>query len=147
MKKVERYSRGTAYHEAGHAIVAWSFGLQVGPIHVQADDASGDALIGPTDHLTLVEQIAVCAAGYTAENVFDHRHPNRLAAACDHTRIRKLLEDSRITEGPEAQTLRLKGGNCAGDILLAHKDRVVRLAEKLVQDGSVDAAEFLRLMR
>jgi Peptidase M50B-like len=90
MKKVERYSRGTAYHEAGHAIVAWSFGLQVGTIHVQADDASGDALIGPTDHLTLVEQIAVCAAGYTAENVFDHRHPNRLAAACDQTRIRKL---------------------------------------------------------
>ena len=139
--------RGTAFHEAGHAVVGWSFGLQVGTIHVLPDDASGGARIGPADHLTLVEQIAVCAAGYTAENVFGHPHTNRLAAACDHTRIRKLLEDSAIAEGPEAQTLRLKGADCAGEILLAHEARVIRLAEKLVQDGSVDDAEFLRLMR
>jgi hypothetical protein len=36
--------------------------LQVGTIHALADDASGGAQIGPTDHLSLVEQIAVCAA-------------------------------------------------------------------------------------
>jgi hypothetical protein len=147
MKHAERYPRGTAYHEAGHAIVAWSFGLQVGTIHVMADDGSGGAQIGPTNHLCLVARIAVCVAGYTAENVFGHPHTNRLAAACDHTRIRKLLEDSGIAEGDEAVALRLKGVNCAGETFLAHKDRVIRLAEKLVQDGCVDDAEFLRLMR
>ena len=147
MKRAERYPRGTAYHEAGHAIVAWSFGLQVGTIHVMADDGSGGAQIGPTNHLTLVEQIAVCAAGYTAENVFGHPHTNRLAAACDHTRIRKLLEDGGIAEGPEAQTLRLKGANLADEILRAHEAKVIRLAEKLAQNGSVDGIGFLRLMR
>jgi hypothetical protein len=41
MKQVDQYPRGTAYHEAGHAIVAWSFDVEVGTIHVMADDASG----------------------------------------------------------------------------------------------------------
>jgi ATP-dependent Zn protease len=71
----ERYQRGTAYHEAGHAVVAWSLGLEVGTISVLADDASGGVQIGSADHLNLVEEIAVCAAGYTAENTFDyHTH-------------------------------------------------------------------------
>jgi hypothetical protein len=80
MTKNERYLCGTAYHKAGHAVVAWSFGLQVGTISVLADDASGGALIEPADHLDLTQQIAVCAADYTAENVFGHHTLNRLAA-------------------------------------------------------------------
>jgi hypothetical protein len=75
----ERYPRGTAYHEAGHAVVAWSFGLQVGTISVLADDASGSTQIAPAGHLGLVEQIAVCAAGYTAEKTFDY--PTHYCAA------------------------------------------------------------------
>jgi hypothetical protein len=147
MKHAERYPRGTAYHEAGHAVVAWSLGLQVGSIYVVADDASGGAQIDESaNHLDLVEQIAVRAAGYTAENVFGHRHTNRLAATCDRNRTRKLLEANAIDEGDEAVALRSKGADCAREHLLAHKDQVVRLAERLVQDGRVEAAEFLRLM-
>jgi hypothetical protein len=146
MEQAEQYPRGTAYHEAGHAVVAWSFCLQVGTIIVVADGASGGAQIGPADHLSLVEQIAVCAAGYTAEDVFGHHHANRLAAACDHTRIRKVLEDHGISEGEEAVALRSKGAACARAHLLAHEAKVIRLAERLVHDGCVDDAEFRRLM-
>jgi hypothetical protein len=141
----ERYPRGTAYHEAGHAVVAWSLGLEVGPINVLEEDASGGAQIGSADHLGLVEQIAVCAAGYTAENTFDHR-THYWAAAKDYDRIRNLLQANAIEEGPAAVAMRQQGYDCAHARLLAHEARVIRIAERLVQDGSIDAAEFLRLM-
>jgi hypothetical protein len=141
----KRYPRGTAYHEAGHAVVAWSFGLQIGTISIQADDASGSTQIAPADHLGLVEQIAVCAAGYTAEKMFDY-HTHYYATVGDYDRIRKLLEDHGISKGEEAAALRSKGADCARDRLLANQAAVSRLAERLVQSGSVGEAEFLRLM-
>ena len=42
---------GTAYYEAGRAIVAWSLGLEVQSIRIHADDAGGGAVIGSADHL------------------------------------------------------------------------------------------------
>jgi hypothetical protein len=142
----QRYPRGTAYHEAGHAVVAWSFGLHVGAISVVAEDARGEAQIGSAKHLSLVEQIALYSAGYVAENTFGHP-AHRLAAASDHNRIRELLEANRVEEGPKTEALRSEAAGCARERLLAHKAKVIRLAERLVQDGCVDAAEFLRLIR
>jgi ATP-dependent Zn protease len=46
LTKSERYPRGTAYHEAGHAVVAWSLGLPIGAVSVSDDDASGGTQIG-----------------------------------------------------------------------------------------------------
>jgi hypothetical protein len=139
------YPRGTAYHETGHAVVARSFGLQVETITVLADDASGGAKIGSAAHLSLVEQIAVCAAGYTAEKVYGH-HTHYWAAGSDYDCIRKLLEDSEIVEGEESVALRSRGADCARERLVAHEAKVIRLAEYLVQHGFVDDVEFLRLM-
>jgi hypothetical protein len=48
----QRYPRGTAYHEADHAVVAWSFGLHVGAISVVAEDACGES----TDRLRQAPQ-------------------------------------------------------------------------------------------
>jgi ATP-dependent Zn protease len=107
----QRYPRGTAYHEAGHAVVAWSFGLHVGAISVVAEDARGEARIGSAKHLSLVEQIALYSAGYVAENTFGHP-AHRLAAASDHNRIRELLEANRVEEGPKAEALRSEAAGC-----------------------------------
>ena len=87
----EKYPRGTAYHEAGHAVVAWSLGLPVQAVHVSSGDASGGAEIGDADQLPLIEQIAICSAGITAEAVFEI--PNHeLAGFNDRVRIFHLLE-------------------------------------------------------
>ena len=143
----ERHPRGTAYHEAGHAVVAWSFGLQVGTINIRADDAGGGAQIGPADHLSVVEQIAVCAAGYIAENEFGHHAPNRLAASRDLIRIRDILKAHAVEEGSRAEGLRSQSYDCALARLRANEPKVVRLAKRLVQNGSVNSAAFLSLMR
>src|SRR2546423_174934 len=67
----KKYPHATAFHEAGHAVVAWSLGLPVGVIRVSDDDASGGTEIGPADHLSLTEQIAVWSAGHAAERLFE----------------------------------------------------------------------------
>jgi ATP-dependent Zn protease len=69
---VERYPRGTAYHEAGHAVVAWALSLPVGTIRVWEEDAGGGTEIGSASHLSLIEQIAIRAAGHAAEQVFGY---------------------------------------------------------------------------
>jgi ATP-dependent Zn protease len=63
--------RASAYQKVGHAIVAWSLGLEVQSISIRADDVDGGAAIGEADHLPLVDQIALTVAGHEAEHVFD----------------------------------------------------------------------------
>jgi hypothetical protein len=138
------YPRGTAYHEAGHAVVAWSLGLSVGAVRVSDDDASGGAEIGPADHLLLIEQIAVRSAGIEAETAF--KCPaHELAGACDRAKILKLLEANGISQERGAE-IRHEGHACARTHLEIHKSKVIKLAERLVQRGHVDATEFLCLM-
>ncbi len=52
-----QYPRGVAYHEAGHAVVAWALGVPVGTVHVRESDASGGTDIGATDHLTRIKEL------------------------------------------------------------------------------------------
>ena len=65
--------RGAAYHEAGHIVVAWSLGVEVGgaAIGVNGDDAKGTSEIGSAEELPLVDKIALCAAGLESQSVFN----------------------------------------------------------------------------
>ena len=145
MKVTEQYLRGTAYHEAGHAVVAWALGLPVMTICVRIGDAGGGTEVGPADHLSLIEQVAVCSAGSAAEEVFECS-AHELASFNDHVTVLKLIETNGVSEAEYGPTLRDEGYNCARAYLESHKSKVVKLAARLVECGSVDAAEFLRLM-
>jgi hypothetical protein len=83
--------------EDGHAVVGWALGLRVTVSRVFHDDAKGwkgGTDIADAGHLTLTEQIAIYAAGYTAEQVF--KCPaHKLAAFDDHAKIYLLLKGGR----------------------------------------------------
>lgn len=143
--KTKRYPRGTAFHEAGHAVVGWSLGLGVRAVHIGDDDASGAAEIGYAD-LSLIEQIALCSAGIAAENAFECP-VDELAGAQDREKIYELLKANEISEEGQGAALRGEGYNCARECLGTHMSEVIRLAERLAQRGRVDASEFLRLMQ
>jgi ATP-dependent Zn protease len=68
----ERDRRGAAYHEAGHAVVAWALGLQIGEIEIAigGDDAKGNAEIENDEGLPLIDRLAICVAGMEAQDLF-----------------------------------------------------------------------------
>jgi hypothetical protein len=140
-----RYPRSTAFHEAGHAVVAWSFGLAVDAVWVNADDASDGANISPSDHLPLAEQIAVWWSGTAAESVFECPS-HEYAAFGDHAGVMELLEVHGISEEERGPALRAEAFGIATARLEANKTRVIELAERLVINGRVDASEFLQFM-
>ena len=145
MTMADGYPRSTAFHEAGHAVVAWSFGLTVDAIWVNADDASGGTNISPPHHLTVPEQIAVWWGGTVAQDVFECPG-HELAAFKDHEAIMELLEAHEISEDEHGPALRAEGHSIATARLEANKTQVIKLVERLVKVGRVEAAEFLQLM-
>lgn len=65
---------GAAYHEAGHAIVLWVFGLQVDSVAVgiAGDDAAGHTkVMGSDEHLSEFDRIVISEAGLEAQEVFE----------------------------------------------------------------------------
>jgi hypothetical protein len=61
-------------------------------------------------------------------------------------KIFELFESYEVSEEERGPALREEGYNCACALLEAHKSKVIAVAERLVEKGSVDASEFLRLM-
>jgi ATP-dependent Zn protease len=60
-----------AYHEAGHAVVAWSFDLVVGSVHLDVANNSGHAKIADAHRLEdVTHRVAVSYAGFEAEDTF-----------------------------------------------------------------------------
>jgi hypothetical protein len=65
--------RSAAYHEAGHVVVAWALGLEIGnaEIGVNEDDSAGRVEIETDEDMPLVDKIAVCVAGLEAQQIFN----------------------------------------------------------------------------
>jgi len=135
---------GAAYHEAGHAVVAWSLGLPVGAIAISDDDpTAGTTDVGTTEHLPTTDRLAVCLAGIEAQHLF--RFPtNEHAGYSDYVKVLDIIGED-LTE-QESLELRNAGYMRARGLILAHESKVALLAERLADDGRMDASEFTKLM-
>ena len=106
----------TALHEAGHAVVAWSFGLTVGSIHLDLATQGGHAMIASVAKLNPVEQIVRWLAGYEAEQMF--KPPGRKAKAMiDFGEVSRILRENgtpeETPEGHESKVVPLPKRACA----------------------------------
>ena len=146
LKMTQRYPRGTAYHEAAHAVVAWSLGVPVGAVSVSDDDACGGTQIGLANHLPLIEQVAICSASIAAAEVFGHP-THELAGFNDQVQIMHLIEAHGISEEGQGPTLRAEAYNFARARLEAHRSKVITLAELLVEHGRIEAEEIIFLIQ
>jgi hypothetical protein len=152
MKHIERYPREIAYHEAGHAVVGWAFGVEVSGCRVFYDDAKGwkgetDASLAQVGQLPLLKRIAFFAAGYTAERVFQCPILHDRAADADNKEIYLALMDKGIAEDDHPARI-AESERIARRHLKAHSVGVMTLAGRLTECGHVNnASEFLRLMR
>ena len=132
----DRY--GAAVHEAGHVVVARVCGVQTGAMiaGIGDDDAAGRAEIGDTSHLSVIDQIAICAAGMQAQRMLGAA-THEVAGLSDEVRIYNILDDYEPTEG---EALRDAGFGKSRETLEAYRATVELLAAALAEQGELDHA-------
>ena len=127
--------RGAAFHEAGDVVVARHLGLSVGVIEIgiDGDPAKGKAEISDDDQLSLIDQLALCAAGIEAQEMFD-APTHDVAGFGDGVKIFNLLEDIPVEQ---RKALRFAGYARAIEILKLHRDEVEQLADRLLRERRI----------
>ena len=129
----------TALHEAGHAVVAWSFGVTVGCIHLDLENKSGHTMVASITRLQPFEQIAQCLAGFEAEQAFKPPGCRRRAFDDFHDKVPPILRANGTSDDePEGQKLRERGRSCAEECLREHATKVWRIADHLVEHHYMD---------
>jgi ATP-dependent Zn protease len=141
------YLRGMAFHEAGHAVVAWLLNLRVESIYIREIGAgNSETKTDPPDHLPLMHQLATLAAGLEAGWAFNCPLPEQAGYRDRLMAITLVIEHHEDLAWEEIQSHLAAGHARARELLLEHRDRVIRVAEHLRDVRQVDAAEFLGLM-
>ena len=140
---MEQYPRGTAFHEAGHAVVAHFYGHEVVHIHVSKDDESGRTEIsGP---ITRMEHLTFIFAGMAAQNIFNAPSKHR-AGGGDVVDFLNLVAKEGISDD-ERDALRQDAYQRVNNILHAHRAKVEAVAARLMEHGQMDGPQFLEVMR
>jgi ATP-dependent Zn protease len=146
--KAADYLRAMSYHEAGHAVVAWSFGVEVGNIHIREIGAgNGGAQIGSADHLPLTDQLALLAAGKEAERQCKSGLPDYASDEDRLMAINLVLKHQPGLSSDEIQRHLDAGHDRARERVVEHRAKIERLADRLRHDREVSAATFLLLMQ
>jgi hypothetical protein len=140
--------RRAAYHESGHAVVAWSLGLQVIGIRLLGINVA-EAYIADADHLPSIDQIAILEAGVIAGDMSGVRSSDAQEGACDRQRVDAIA--SRFFAATEARDGGLdprigQGRDRARDILVRHSSLLVRLAEEVADLGQLSTIEIRRIL-
>jgi hypothetical protein len=140
--------RGLCCHEAGHAVVAWSFGVPVIAVYVTFSVArgwqGGTKYFWRSRALHYLDQATSLAAGRAGEELFDC--PAHYSAwLVDLEEISVLLNDNRIPEDRH-WLLVTEARDRARLILENYRERGLKLVGRLAEAGYVGDAEFLRLM-
>ena len=134
---------GTAFQEAGHAVVARYFGLTVTEIEILEDATGKIAAAGTVDALPLIDRIAIHCAGEASRTVFKCRS-HALAGSDDNAEISKLVEG--LTEDCCLE-VRNAGYRRAIEIVKSNSSEVERLASLLNPNKDVSTkARSLRVI-
>jgi ATP-dependent Zn protease len=139
----KEYPASTAYHEAGHAVVACCLVLKVGHIHIDEQGEGGGAQIECADGLSIVEQIAVRVAGMKAQAMWNQKSALPLGQD-DREKLAVLF--SGLSDECHGEIYE-KGSDLAVRLLEDHKDTVKRVAERLIKHGRLSGSDFATLMR
>jgi len=88
--------RGTAFHEAGNAVVARYFGLKVIELEIREDGSGKTDTVGATDDLPLIDRIAILCAGEASRTIFKCRSHTVAVSSEISTLVEGLTDDHRL---------------------------------------------------
>ena len=141
------YLRRMAFHEAGHAVVAWLLNLRVESICIrEIGVGNSQTKTDPPDDLPLMHQLAMLAAGVEAGWAFNCPLPEQAGYRDRLMAITLVREHHEGLAWDEIQSHLATGHALARELLLEHRNTVIRVAEHLRDVRHIDAAEFLGLM-
>ena len=141
------YLWGMAFHEAGHAVVAWLLNLRVESICIcEIGAGNSQTKTDAPDHLSLMHQLATLATGLEAGRVFNRPLPEEVGYRDRLMAITLVREHHKGLAWDDIQSHLATGHAHARELLLEHRNRVIRVAEHLRDVRHIDAVEFLGLM-
>ena len=127
--------RGTAFHEAGNAVVAQYFGLKVIELEIREDGSGKTDTVGATDDLPLIDRIAILCAGEASRTIFKCRSHALAVSSEISTLVEGLADDHRL-QIINAAYLR------AIEIIKSNAPEVERLAGHLIKQRRVKEARL-----
>jgi hypothetical protein len=144
-----------AVHEAGHALVAWLFGIPLKRIYLDLNSQGGAAVpdvdVECAARLNLLQAIAVHYAGPVSERTFGGPPNQNTERRADHdNKMASLMLDRNGTAPFDADGLSLKARahSRVEELLRRHESRIRRVAKRLLQPPhKMNPARFKRLMR
>jgi Peptidase M50B-like len=138
-----------AFHEAGHAVMAWSLGVEVKGLQLLTPSATerrrGTTGTGSVEHLSAREQIAICKAGLVGGDL------SGLPMAADEAQDDLAKEVDLLSRTYRDDTLRYETArneayNLADTTLKRHADLCAKIARALEAQGELSESEFEALL-
>jgi hypothetical protein len=141
----ENCPRRVAFHEAGHVVVGWALGLEIGGTRIRPD-GTGGADIAASDSLPLVDRVAIYMAGIVAAEMSGVEAVHEKEIWGDMGEVVSI--GSREHPGDEsAQLALMRAGRVrAASILTVHGAVLSRLSNELERAGELDAEAVARLL-
>ena len=137
----------TAYHEAGHGVVALALDLDLRGVHIIGQSRSA----GQT---TLAKKLSAYApwrlavyvlAGPEAQHYFTGRVPLAAQVASDMYTVSELLDLTRKETGPSVDALTARYRAMALAHVIAHEKWIASVAAALMQSKALSGDEVLAL--
>ena len=128
---------GAAYHEAGHVLLALHYGLDIGEIVIR-ENGDGNSDTSPSEHLPLLDRVAVCMGGAAAQQHFQ-------APATDHAMLADyamVVEFTPEMTNEEREVVIEKGFVRARRVIAQNTDELARLAKILIEKRSINLNEI-----
>jgi hypothetical protein len=130
--------RALAIHEAGHAVVALALNLHIRRV---ALDNVGGGSVNCATSADRIERIAMCAAGWKAEQRFGT--PTPMSKKRDD--VRKMCADLAQLPLLQRRAARLQGFKLAEEKIRVSTVRLIRIADALLSHHELDHAAIERI--
>lgn len=135
-----------AYHEVGHAIVAFALGLEVAWLRLLPNDRirAGEVIHQEPEHLLPEEQVALAMAGWSGVQMSGVPQTRKGEFDRDLAQMWNVLFREHPDDDAAQDELEDRGIAKAQKILEEHATAVHALARELEARGQLDGAEVKR---
>jgi hypothetical protein len=140
--------RRVAFHEAGHAVIAWALGLEVGWVRLlpDTDNSAGKIDRQTANHLPSEDQIAVLVGGWCGAEISGVPQLYPAEFDTDLAQIFGVMFRSYPDDDAAQDALRERGIARVQELADQYEDSIRLIADELERRGELLAGEVAHLL-